>query len=548
MTVADTANGREEQVGGGAPTLPEVPTDRELRVAAMLPAGLAALGEAGVVFLLVELAARSTVLHPSGGPLAWYPMFLALFVGGVLLGTFLRHRGGMPAGVAAGCVAVGVIQSLVWNEGGGAGAFVAIGLCLATAIRIATLALRDWRDPIDASFGWGAGVLLGEIAFSGVAGWGDVVWPVAVLFFLGSLGSRAASVRLVERSIRGAAAGADSGRRWRIVGAAVLVGGAVLTGIGLALGTQKGPIDRLAQWLIEGLAWLMYAAAVAVAAVVSFLFSAIGIDRGGLNGALDNLRDALRGFTSNREAVAAPTWQRAVGVTLVFVVVAGLAYVAVKRRWPRAAAKVAVLFLVVGLVHLLLEQQGINGVGIFVIFLVLLYLVVRRRQHARRESEARAAWVPSVDSDEGMRAQFSEARRRRKLRNELPEDAVRRLYAQALNELEDRGRPRSANETPAEFLRTIRAGLPQCAAGMGVLTRAYEDVRYGRIDLDRTAVDSLEAEWLSLRKAIRAAPPPLPEDEAERTGDAEALATHLAERAEGAAGAAPSSDETFGRR
>ena len=74
MTVADTANGREEQVGGGASTLPEVPTDRELRVAAMLPAGLAALGEAGVVFLLVELAARSTVLHPSGGPLAWYPM------------------------------------------------------------------------------------------------------------------------------------------------------------------------------------------------------------------------------------------------------------------------------------------------------------------------------------------------------------------------------------------------------------------------------------------------------------------------------------------
>jgi hypothetical protein len=78
-----------------------------------------------------------------------------------------------------------------------------------------------------------------------------------------------------------------------------------------------------------------------------------------------------------------------------------------------------------------------------------------------------------------------------------------------------------------------------------VLTRAYEDVRYGRIVLDRTTVDSLEAEWLSLRKAIRAAPPP----EAERTpDDAEALATHLAGRAEGAAGAAPSSDETFERR
>jgi hypothetical protein len=48
-----------------------------------------------------------------------------------------------------------------------------------------------------------------------------------------------------------------------------------------------------------------------------------------------------------------------------------------------------------------------------------------------------------------------------------------------------------------------------------------------------------------LRREIRAAP--LPEEAAD-DDEGEALAAHMAERAEGAAGAAPSSDETFERR
>jgi hypothetical protein len=80
---------------------------------------------------------------------------------------------------------------------------------------------------------------------------------------------------------------------------------------------------------------------------------------------------------------------------------------------------------------------------------------------------------------------------------------------------------------------------------MTVLTRAYEDVRYGRIALDRTKIDSLEAEFDVLRRQIRAAPLP---EEAAQTDEREAVAAHLAERAEGAAGTAPSSDETFERR
>jgi hypothetical protein len=186
-------------------------------------------------------------------------------------------------------------------------------------------------------------------------------------------------------------------------------------------------------------------------------------------------------------------------------------------------------------------------VGVAVLFLLiggLVYLVVRQRRRSKSLTDRSLAWVPSQD-DEGLFARASEARKRRKLRHEAPEDTVRRLYAEALDELEERGRPRPASVTPGEFLRTIRPDLPDCSAGLGVLTRAYEDVRYGRIDLQKTRVDSLEAEWQVLRKLIRAAPLPEPEGEEDHH---DALARHLAERAEGAAGAAPSSDETFERR
>ncbi|HXJ64664.1 MAG TPA: hypothetical protein VNN79_12995, partial [Actinomycetota bacterium] len=261
---------------------PPVDPARALAKASLVPAFLAAVAEAGLVFLPVELIGRTSTLHATGGPLAWYPLFLVLFSGGVAIGARLRGRAGVPYGIAAGCVVVGIVQSVAWNAGGGTGAFIAISLCLLAGIRMVTLALRDWRDPIDASFGWGAGVLLAEIVIAHVAEWGDVVWPIAVLFFLGSLGSRAASVRMVERSVQGAAAGPDSARRWRIV-AATLGGGAVLlTGVGLVLGTQSGPIDRLAQLLVQALAALIYWAAYLIAVVLNWILSVVGLDRNGI--------------------------------------------------------------------------------------------------------------------------------------------------------------------------------------------------------------------------------------------------------------------------
>ncbi|HXJ62798.1 MAG TPA: DUF4129 domain-containing protein, partial [Actinomycetota bacterium] len=170
--------------------------------------------------------------------------------------------------------------------------------------------------------------------------------------------------------------------------------------------------------------------------------------------------------------------------------------------------------------------------------------VVRRRRAAQAMVDQSTVWE-QAEEDEGLFARASEARKRRKLRHELPEDTVRRLYAEALEELEERGRPRPVAQTPGEFLRTVRADLPEASAGFGVLTRAYEDVRYGRIELQPSTIESLEAEFQVLRRLIRAAP--LPEEAAE-VDDREAMQAHMAERAEGAAGTAPSTDDTFERR
>ncbi|MFL5797993.1 MAG: DUF4129 domain-containing protein [Actinomycetota bacterium] len=480
------------EAGPSRPTAPSTS-------AAVVPAALAAVAEAGVLFLPIELVARSTPLAPNGGPLAWYPLFLATFAGGVALATLFRERRGTTAAVAGACVAAGAVQLVAWGSGGGTGAFVAIGLSLAAGVRVVTLALRDWRDPIDSSFGWGAGLLLGEVAVAQATGWGAVLWPVVALFFAGSLGSRAASVRLAERAVRGAAAGADSARRWRLVAAGVAAGGAAAAGLGLLLGTQRGPIGTVTDLLTRAAAWLVYYAAIVVATVVSWLFAVLGVDRNKIQNWIKNL-----GFTSRSVAEGKgspgghpPLWERAVGVLVLFT-------------------------LVVSLMSLILRQ--------------------RRRT---REAVKDAQWAEARGPDEGVFVRAGEARRRRKLRHELPEDAVRRLYAEALVELEERGRQRPPQETPGEFLQTVRRDLPECSAGFTVLTRAYEEVRYGRVDLDRTRIDSLEAEWAVLRRAIRAAPPPSAEED--RDGE-EAVASHLAERAEGAAGSAPSSDETFERR
>src|SRR5439155_26220981 len=137
-------------------------------------------------------------LHSQGGPLDTYPVFVVLFTAAVVAATAFRRYRAVPTVVAVGGIAVGMAQAWLWSSGdAGSGVFTVI-LSLLVALRVVTLAIRDWRDPMKESFALGSIVLLFEIAIgsssqSGVRG----VLPLVVAqFFLGALASRASSVRL----------------------------------------------------------------------------------------------------------------------------------------------------------------------------------------------------------------------------------------------------------------------------------------------------------------------------------------------------------------
>jgi hypothetical protein len=48
-------------------------------------------------------------------------------------------------------------------------------------------------------------------------------------------------------------------------------------------------------------------------------------------------------------------------------------------------------------------------------------------------------------------------------------------------------------QTPTEFAPVVGEAVPSCAAEFELLTRAYEDVRYGSLRLDRPALRELES-------------------------------------------------------
>ena len=81
-------------------------------------------------------------------------------------------------------------------------------------------------------------------------------------------------------------------------------------------------------------------------------------------------------------------------------------------------------------------------------------------------------------------------------------DTVRRWYAEALLALERLGLPKPASRTPGEYLPDVARAFPESARGFTALTRAYEQVRYGALVLDRDAVWRLEIDRDAAMQAL----------------------------------------------
>jgi hypothetical protein len=416
---------------------------------AIRPAAWAALAESGVVYLPVKLLIEQATLARDG-PLVWFPSFAALFVAGAIVATRFRESRVTPTAAAVVGIAVGLLQGLVWGVRGPGEIGTAVTASTLVALRVVTLGLRDWRNPIHASFGWGAGILLVEVVLGGSIGttWRGIL-PIAVgVFFVGSLASRAESVRLtappearlVDAEASGDA-GASVGDRLSLFAVAALAGVVAL----MAILTAGGGLELLGN--------LLYPVLVFVVSVVAFLMGQIArpllwlieqlpVDLGGVVEFLQRLRSG--------EANPLP------------------------RQPPGSGGGVLPRLL-----GLLLLAAIVGG----------LFLIIRRR---RAEDD----WGTAAEKEEVPRATSLERPMRlrpaRALRRELPADTVRRWYAEALLLLERKGLPRPPGATPDEFLARVGAAFPECRHGFHELTRGYERVRYGNAVLAREDLRRLE--------------------------------------------------------
>ncbi len=446
-----------------APATPAAPAAPASVEARSVPAAvLAAMAESGPLFLPLRFLAEQSSLNARGGPLDSYPVFLAMFAAGVALATAGRRSRAFAPAVAGAAIAVGVVQARAFGSGHVGGVFIAVFMSLAVGVRVSTLAVRDWRDPVHVSFGVLTGVLLLEAVLAEGAGWGALLAVVIPVFFLASLASRSASLRIGDAEGL-QAGGAGAPRQWGRIVAVMALGGLALLGLAALLGDQAHALERLGRFIPLGLYGVIYGATVVASAVlrpIGWVLSKLGFHVGAIQQLLRHL----------------PRFRHRAGRALT-------------QHGPTGAS---------------LRMVGLLALAGIAALLVWVIARQRRAWMLRDRADPEAPAEPSRPL-----AVASEPRRRkRRPRGELPEDSVRRLYAETLLSLESWGAVRPRHRTPGEYLREVVRALPASAPGFTALTRAYEDVRYGSRAFDRQAVDVLEVHRDSVLDALRRAPPP----------------------------------------
>jgi hypothetical protein len=416
---------------------------------------LSATAEAGVIAVVVHLLLEGSGVIGVDLPV-FVPVFWIVFVGASLLAW--SARGSELA--APACVVGAVVAGLVIGRGTLQTTVISVLVCVVVAFRVATLGLRDWREPDTASL-WIGGVVVGlEALASGSVqrSWGPTLVLVIPVFFSASLASRAVVVWADQGSVEASSWIRRSGRLAIGLGAVAVV--AVVT---------AGSIDRLATWVapvgraaVAALAWTV----AQLARPIFWAFDRADLDTEGAADLLDRIR---RSTQEARRAAADRADPNGGG--------GGLARV------------VGFLFLV--------------GITALAIRLVRRLRASPSREISPLDTPADAAAAPLAQEAEPTGR--SPSRGSRRLRSD---DAVRRAYAEVLDALGARGLPTPPDATPAEFAREVAASHPDVAEDFGALTSAYEDVRYGAASLTKGAVDAVERHRRSLVAAVRRLPPP----------------------------------------
>ncbi len=428
-------------------TADRAPADaRELRACALW-----ALAESAIVFPLV--GALLAELRPFGlGAGALAIPFLAAYVGGATIAYRFRTSSNLGAGAAVAAVLAG----LVVGRGSFVATAVAVVLCLLVALRVVTLALRDWRSPVQSELVWGAAALGVEALFAGLLPAPRLLLVAFVpLFFAAGLASRAATIWSIGE---GGELDEAAGRGW--IGRALVAAGGLACAMAVAVlvGVRGGLFELLGR-LVRPVAAVIGAAVMwvilQVARPLFWLADRLGIDPERVREFLERLRASVAGA---RGPVAA--------------------HPPAPAPWARLAG--------------------------LLVFLVISYAMYRLLRRLRGDVTTETAeTTPPPRAPEPQAVEKLPRGVRPRLRRELPADSVRRWYAEALIALRRHELEKAPAITPAEFVPEVANAFPDGAEDFRALTNAYEDVRYGNIRLDRARLRDLERRQHRLIETLR---------------------------------------------
>ncbi len=455
----------------------QAPAPGRLDVAA---AALAALAESGPFYLVTSLVVVEG-LRGTTGPLLTLPVFLPMFTAAVVAATLGRAWRPMPVVAALAALAVGVGQAVEAGPRNATGLIIAVLVALGLALRVVTLALRNWRDPVRGSFASGAALLLLEILFAKSAGWEGTLPLVVPLFLLCSLASRA-----VTMWPGGGADGREGGAEWGRLTVVVLLGVAGSMALAVVLGARGGLLQGAGQFVIP------------LAGVLGVIAFFAATEPGG-----------------DRPKRPGGTWGMAAGLGLLLLLVLLLAL------FHHPAHRIHPVPVPVQLGrHRFGNDAAERLLGLLILAALGLVLVraILRRWKLPQWWEGEALPVP--DGQTGTVGGPPRASGHRRPHRRLPAETVRRWYAEALLILEERDLPKPPARTPREFAPQVAAAFPGCADEFGTLTLAYHEVRYGNVRVEPEVFAGLKRAHDGLIRQLRTAPrADHPETEPEEDAD-----------------------------
>ncbi len=388
--------------------------------------------------------------------------FLAAYAGGVALVCRFRAVPSVTVVVAVTAIVVGGLV------GGGVttGGIFTVIVFLLLGLRIVRLGFRDWTLPLGLSFLIGAVALGAEtlIGASGDWGWGPALVVLIPVFFVASLAARAISTWTTNDADE-----VDDATRERSLRSGLLSLGWIPVAMlaGAILGVQGGILDRFGSLIAPigdafaaGLVWVFSQ----LARPVFWLVDRLGIDPEGARRVFARIQaNARHAGVKARQQVGHPTLLgRLIGLALFGLLIWGL--VRLIRR---------------------LRPEILGGAT-----------------PPEPRPDVAIASTPLTDElDPGIAH----------TRRAPPADRVRRWYLETLSALGRAGLEKAPALTPAEFVPEVIEAYPGSADAFRALTRAYEDVRYGRLTLDAGALRRLDREHKSLLASIRRQPPRTPE-------------------------------------